>query len=160
MADLMQEANVIICSPGATEGTSWEVGQIFEHGHQDKTVFLCPGNNRTQFNGWKYGAATDQLTDEVREWEEIRKHCKQCMFPKFDPLGLFFIIRKENLEDGFQIRDKQSWGTSIGTDLLAILERAGLMKLRFLTRMRINIYMYNRPEYFNLEGALDRERWS
>jgi hypothetical protein len=82
------------------------------------------------------------------------------MFPKFDPLGLFFIIRKENLEDKFQIRDKQSWGTSIGTDLLAILERAGLMKLRFLTRMRINIYMYNRPEYFNLEGALDRERWS
>jgi hypothetical protein len=160
VAALMQEANVIICSPGATQGTSWEVGQIFEHGHQDKTIFLCPGNNRTQFNGWRYGAAIDQISDELREWNKIRKHCEEYVFPNFDPMGLFFVIGRKNSNEKFQIRDKQSWGTSIGTDLLAILERAGLMKLTFLTRMRLNIYMYNRPEYFNLEGVLDRERWS
>jgi hypothetical protein len=86
---LMQEANVIICSPGTAEGTSWEVGQIFDHGHQDKTVFLCPGNNRTQFDGWKYGEVIDEISEEFREWEKIRKQCKQYMFPKFDQLRLF-----------------------------------------------------------------------
>jgi hypothetical protein len=107
---LMQEANVIICSPGATEGTSWEVGQIFEHGHQDKTVFLCPGNNRTQFNGWKYGAAIDRISDELREWNKIRKHCKEYMFPNFDPMGLFFVIRRNNLDEKFQIHDISNHG--------------------------------------------------
>src|SRR5215472_7193075 len=42
---LMKSARILICSPGATEGTLWEIGQIFANGFEGKTIFMCSGNS-------------------------------------------------------------------------------------------------------------------
>jgi hypothetical protein len=43
VAALMQEANVIICSPGATQGTSWEVVRFSSTGTRTRLYFCVQG---------------------------------------------------------------------------------------------------------------------
>lgn len=152
---LMENARIIICSPGATEGTLWEIDHIFENRFESKTIFLCPGNNNFRHIGWQYGADVDPLSEEYRDWRRVQDKWMMYNFPDFDPLGAFFIIQKKN--DEFTVVDRQSWGSSIGYDFMTIMHRRRLINISIWDRLRIKIYMKDRLPYFGPESQWYRD---
>lgn len=129
---LMQAARVIICVPGMSSGTGWEIDTIFGRDFLHKTIFVNFGNFIVQKKGGK-DFSSELISSELSQdgsyfktpqwllWEGMRKRFG---FPKFAPYGGYFMMLKQG-----QPLDSQAWSTSPGLALLTLLERQKLFSL-------------------------------
>lgn len=146
VAPLMRRADLIICNPGRTEGTAWELSKVFGENFEAKTIFVDPGHNRFGSN--------DGESEWDAEWAYLQRACKQYDFPDFEPLGEFFTIRRRlgRGSDDFVVEHRHSWGEIIQRDLLTLLDASRLLRLSAWDRWRAARHRAKRPVYIGVES--------
>ena len=154
---LIDAASLIICVPGATPGTAWEIESLAQRGHLGKTIFVSPGNSLIYgrkprlFRGHTFFARklrerSSYVPPHFEYWSRVGAQYVQYGFPAFEPYGEAFMIASAEGEalETFAAVDRQVWATRPVLDLLLLALRHELVhpsralarKLRRYQRVR------------------------
>jgi hypothetical protein len=150
---LMRQAQVIICVPGNTAGTRWEVDALHRHGWLDKTVFVNPGNCLIEAHAPGAFSSDVYARSKLEDgpyfhpappdfWYAIRAAYADFGFPPFSASGEWFMLRSVSPRGvRATASELQKWGAYPELDLLAMLKRRGLLTLSDRHAAKVTKYL-------------------